>query len=62
MGRLLDKMRVKCRACGHEHIPRRIQGKYLDGDKKRISLWQCRECGHFWVDSAFKKKRSPFTR
>jgi uncharacterized Zn finger protein len=53
MGRLLDKMKVKCRVCLHEHIPRRLQARYLDGERKRISLWQCKECGHIWQDSTF---------
>lgn len=55
MGRLLDKMKVKCRRCNHEHIPRRLQARFLDGDKERLSLWRCRECGHLWQDSAFKR-------
>jgi len=53
MGRLLDKLTVKCRACTHKHIPRRLQARYLDGDRKRISLWQCKECDHIWQDSVF---------
>ncbi len=55
MGRLLDKMKVKCRRCQHEHIPRRLQARFLDDGKERVSLWCCRECGHFWLDSAFRK-------
>lgn len=58
MGRLLDRMKVVCRQCGHRHIPRRINGRFLDGDKERISIWQCRECGHLWVDSVFKRSKS----
>ena len=34
MGRLLEKLKVKCRACAHWHIARRISARYLDGDKK----------------------------
>jgi len=55
MGRLLDKMTVKCRRCNHEHIPRRMQARYLDGDRERRSLWVCKECGHIWQDSVFKR-------
>lgn len=55
MGRLLDKMKVKCRRCEHEHIPRRLQARFLDGDKERVSLWCCRACKHLWIDSAFKR-------
>ena len=55
MGRLLDKMTVECRKCGHRHIPRRLQARFLDGDKERLSLWVCKECGHIWRDSAFKQ-------
>ena len=56
MGRLLEKLNVKCRSCGNKHIPYRITGKYLNGgDKgKRIHMWQCRECRHIWVDSSDK--------
>ena len=56
MGRLLDKLKVKCRACLHEHIPRRLQARYLDGKRERINLWQCKECGHLWQDSAFTRR------
>jgi len=56
MGRLLDKLKVKCRACLHEHIPRRLQARYLDGKRERINLWQCEECGHLWQDSAFTRR------
>jgi len=56
MGRLLDKMKVKCRVCLHEHIPRRLQARYLDGERKRISLWQCKECGHIWQDGVFTRQ------
>jgi len=56
MGRLLDKMTVECRKCGHRHIPRRLQARFLDGDKERLSLWVCKECGHIWKDSAFKQE------
>ena len=56
MGRLLDKLNVSCRACGHKHIPRRLNARYHDGERRRIYLWQCKECGHFWQDSAFNKR------
>ena len=54
MGRLLDRVTVKCRVCHHEHIPRRLQARFLDGDRKRVNIWCCKECGHLWIDSAFK--------
>ena len=54
MGRLLDRLRVKCRVCHHEHIPRRLQARFLDGDRKRVNIWCCKECGHLWIDSALK--------
>jgi len=54
MGRLLDKMTVKCRACRHEHIPRRLHARFLDAERERIGLWCCKECGHIWQDSAMK--------
>ena len=56
MGRLLDRLKVTCRQCSHEHIPRRIRGRFLDGEKERVNLWVCKECGYIWIDSAFKKK------
>ena len=54
MGRLMEKLKVKCRACSHYHIARRISARYLDGDKKYFLLLQCKECGHYWKDSAMK--------
>jgi len=54
MGRLLDRLKVKCRACSHRHIARRLSARYLDDDRERITLLQCRKCGHFWQDSAMK--------
>jgi DNA-directed RNA polymerase subunit M/transcription elongation factor TFIIS len=54
MGRLLDRLTVKCRVCHHEHIPRRLQARFLDGDRKRVNIWCCKECGHLWIDSALK--------
>ena len=57
MGRLMDKLNVTCRACSHKHVPRRLSARYHDEFKKRIHLWQCKQCGHFWQDSTFKPKR-----
>ena len=54
MGRLLDRLTVKCRVCHPEHIPRRLQARFLDGDRKRVNIWCCKECGHLWIDSALK--------
>ena len=56
MGRLLEKLKVKCRACGKKHIPSRISGKYLNGDDKgkRVHLWECKFCKSLWIDSADK--------
>jgi len=56
MGRLLDRLKVKCRRCTHWHIPRRLTARYIDGDKKRLHMLQCKECGHFWIDSAFNRQ------
>jgi uncharacterized Zn finger protein len=58
MGRLLEKLKVKCRACAHWHIARRISARYLDGERERFLLLQCRECGHYWQDTAIKKNNS----
>jgi len=55
MGRLLDKLHVSCRSCGFKHIPKRLNARYQDEEKKRINLWQCKQCGHFWQDSVYKK-------
>ncbi len=55
MGRLMDRLKVRCRNCNHKHIPRRMSGKYHD-DGKRVSLWECKECKHIWIDSVFKKR------
>ena len=56
MGRFMDKLKISCRQCNHEHIPRRLSARYHDGLRKRVHLWECKECGHIWIDSAFKKK------
>ena len=60
MGRLMDKLMVECRSCGYGHVPHRLSARYHGGGlnliKKRIQLWQCKQCGHFWEDSLFKKK------
>jgi ribosomal protein L32 len=48
MGRLLDRLKSKCRRCGHWHIPHRLQAMYLDGTKTKVKLLECRECGHLW--------------
>ena len=55
MGRLMERLKVHCRKCEHKHIPRSLTARYNDNDARRIQLWQCRECGHFWQDSVFKK-------
>ena len=55
MGRLMDRLKVRCRNCNHKHIPRRMSGKYHD-DGKRVSLWECKECKHIWIDSVFKTR------
>ena len=52
MGRLIDRLKVKCRRCEHWHIPRRISGRYHDEEREYIFLLNCRKCGHFWQDSA----------
>lgn len=57
MGKLLDKLNVTCRACGHKHIPRRLNARYQDSERRRINLWQCKQCGHFWQDSVYKKRK-----
>ena len=54
MGRLIDRLKVKCRTCSHKHIARRITARYLDGERERFTLLQCKKCGHFWQDSAMK--------
>ena len=56
MGRLMDKLRVSCRGCGHKHIPHRLSGRYQNGSKRRVYLWECKECGHIWKDSAFRSQ------
>jgi len=56
MGRLLDRLKVKCRRCTHWHIPRRLTARYIDGEKERLHMLQCKECGHFWIDSAFNRQ------
>jgi ribosomal protein L32 len=56
MGRLMDKLNVTCRACGYKHIPRRLSARYHDTRGKRIHLWECKQCKHIWVDTAFKAK------
>jgi len=56
MGRLTDKLNVSCRNCNHKHIPRRLTARYHDGFRKRIHLWECRECKHIWKDTAFLKR------
>lgn len=56
MGRFMDKLKISCRQCNYEHIPRRLSARYHDGLRKRVHLWECKECSHIWVDSAFKKK------
>ena len=55
MGRLMDRLKVKCRKCSHWHIPRRLTARYLDEDRKYIYLLECKECKHLWIDSVFKK-------
>mgnify|MGYP002889415350 FL=1 len=56
MGRLMDRLKVHCRSCDYKHIPLRLSARYHDDEGKRIQLWQCKKCGHFWQDSVFKKK------
>jgi len=56
MGRLIDRLKVKCRKCTHWHIPHRLTARYLDGENKRIHLFQCKECGAFWIDSSFSQQ------
>jgi uncharacterized Zn finger protein len=58
MGRLLERLKVKCRRCGHNHIPRRLSARFLDGEKERIMLLMCKECGHVWPDSSQKTNES----
>ncbi len=58
MGRLLEKLKVKCRACAHWHIARRISARFLDDERERFLLLQCRRCGHYWQDTAIKKNNS----
>ncbi len=55
MGRLMERLKVHCRNCEYKHIPRSLTARYNDGDAKRIQLWECRDCGHIWSDTAFKK-------
>jgi YgiT-type zinc finger domain-containing protein len=66
MGRLMKRLEVKCRNCDHTHVPHRLTARYHSGDaatiKKRVQLWQCKKCGHFWQDSVFKKKRNLLLR
>jgi uncharacterized Zn finger protein len=60
MGRLMKRLEVKCRNCNHTHVPHRLTAKYHKNEdrKSRIQLWQCKECGHFWQDSVFKRSKS----
>jgi uncharacterized Zn finger protein len=57
MGRLLERLKVKCRRCGHNHIPRRLSARFLDGERERMRLLVCKECGHIWQDSSLKSDK-----
>jgi hypothetical protein len=53
MGRLLDRLKVKCRRCTHWHIPRRLTARYIDGDKKRLAHTEKAHCSlHRWRQKA----------
>jgi len=59
----MDRLKVHCRNCEHKHIPHSLMARYsgysntqATGRAKQIQLWQCKECGHIWQDTAFKKK------
>jgi len=55
MKRLSERLEVSCRKCNHRHIPIRISGRFHDEKRTRVYIWKCRECGHLWEDSIFKK-------
>ena len=55
MGRLMDRLIVECRNCKHKHIPHRLSARFHNEEAKRIQLWKCKECGHFWQDSVLSR-------
>ena len=50
MGRLLERLKKECSQCGDKTFPRRINGRYADGEAERVYLWECRKCAHIWVE------------
>ena len=50
MGRLLERLKKQCAQCGDKTFPRRINGRYADGETERVYLWECRKCAHIWVE------------
>jgi uncharacterized Zn finger protein len=55
MGRLMDRLKQKCKICGAHDIPRRLTGRFIDYDSERVYLLHCKVCGVFWLDPAIKK-------
>ena len=50
MGRLLERLKKTCSQCESKTFPRRINGRYADGEAERVYLWQCRQCSHIWIE------------
>jgi len=60
----MERLKVHCRNCEYKHIPRSLVARYsgysnvrvAGSTPKQIQLWECKECGHIWQDTAFEKK------
>ena len=44
-------LKVKCKSCGVETIPRRILGSYV-GSSQKLKIWECRECNSLWSEKS----------
>ena len=48
MGKISDRLKQLCTACGEMVLARRIEGHYVNERSTRILIWECVECGHLW--------------